>query len=143
MNIFISDETERLNDHYCKDIQLVVYELLKKLEMPETTEISVLFTDDKNMRELNRSYRNIDKTTDVLSFPQGFDADNHVLGDILISLDSALRQAETYKVDAEDEIERLLVHGILHLLGYDHMEKRERKIMREKENILINHINKL
>lgn len=143
MNIFISDETERLDDHYSKDIQLVVYELLKKLQMPETTEISVLFTDDKNMREINRSYRNIDKTTDVLSFPQGFDDDNHVLGDILISLDSALRQAETYQVDTENEIERLLVHGILHLLGYDHMEKRERKIMREKENILINHINNL
>jgi len=143
MNIFVSDETGRLDDHCRKDIRFVVYELLKKLELPETAEISVLFTDDKNMRELNRSYRNIDKTTDVLSFPQGFDDNNHVLGDILISLDSALRQAETYQVDAENEIERLLVHGILHLLGYDHMEKRERLIMREKENNLINHINNL
>lgn len=143
MNIFISDETERLDDHYSKDIRFVIYELLKKLEMPETTEISVLFTDDKNMRELNRSFRNLDKTTDVLSFPQGFDENNHILGDILISLDSALRQAETYQVDTENEIERLLVHGILHLLGYDHMEKKERMIMREKENYLINHINNL
>lgn len=143
MNIFISDETERLDDHYSKDIRFVVYELLKKLEMPETTEISVLFTDDKNMREINRSYRNLDKSTDVLSFPQGFHDNNHVLGDILISLDSALRQADTYQVDTEDEIERLLVHGILHLLGYDHMEKKERMIMREKENYLINHINNL
>jgi len=140
MFIYISDETNILSDIYKKDMKSVISALLHKLGLPDTTEISILFTDDKNMRIFNKSYRELDKTTDVLSFPQGFSENNHLLGDILISLDTAIRQSKTYQVDPEDEIDRLLVHGILHLLGYDHKKKKEREQMREKENILINYI---
>ncbi len=143
MHIYISDETDKLRSLYKKDMESVVTALLQKLGLPDTSEISILFTDDKNMRAFNKSYRELDKTTDVLSFPQGVDENNHVLGDILISVDATLRQARTYRVDPEDEIDRLLVHGILHLLGYDHKKKKEREHMRKKENSLINHINNL
>lgn len=141
MNIYISDETGEIGKYYKKDMNVIVTGILKKLQLHDSTEISVLFTDDVNMRAYNRTYRKLDKTTDVLSFPQGFDGDNKVLGDVLISVDTALRQAKTYNVSVESEIERLLVHGILHLVGYDHKKQKEREVMREMENNLIEYIN--
>lgn len=143
MNIYISDETGEIEKLYKKDMHFIVTAILVKLHLPDATEISLLFTDDVTMRSYNRQYRNLDKTTDVLSFPQGFDADNKILGDVLISVDTALRQAKMHDISVESEIERLLVHGILHLLGYDHKKKKERKIMREQENYLIDYINSL
>ena len=85
------------------------------------------------MRELNRNYRNIDRTTDVLSFPQGEGPDLTLLGDIVISLDTASRHSESYGVTLHEELKKLIIHGILHLLGHDHKKKKETQIMREKE----------
>lgn len=84
-------------------------------------EVSVLLVNDAAMRRLNHRYRGIDRTTDVLSFPQGpFPAAPLFLGDIVISLPQARRQAYEYQTPFKRELARLLVHGLLHLLGYDH-----------------------
>lgn len=88
-------------------------------------ELSIVLTDDATIHELNRTWRGKDKATDVLSFSQvegeEFGAQNTVLGDVIVSMDTAARQAEKYGWSLDEEMKRLLVHGILHLLGHDHV----------------------
>ncbi len=105
-------------------------------------EVSVSFVDDERIRALNREYRDIDRSTDVLSFPLGEDGNYNVnnetgaylLGDIVISLETAVRQANLYGHSLEREIGFLTVHSMLHLLGYDHETSLlEERLMREKE----------
>lgn len=84
-----------------------------------------MLTGDREIKKLNRIYRGKDKATDVLSFPSGFDPFEHAvpgscLGDLVISIETARRQAAQYDVSLRDELKRLIVHGYLHLLGYDH-----------------------
>lgn len=93
-----------------------------------SAEISVSFVDNKEIRNLNKLYRNIDKPTDVLSFPLGengsYDKNNEtgamLLGDVVISMETAVNQASNYGHSLEREIGFLTVHSVLHLLGYDH-----------------------
>ncbi len=95
------------------------------------SELSILLTDDPGIRELNSRYRNIDRETDVLSFPQN---DAILLGDVVISVESAARQAVEHSVSLDEELLSLLAHGILHLKGYDHEKGGLRaRRMREKE----------
>ncbi len=108
--------------------------ILRSLNLPEELEISITFVDDPKMREFNERYRRIKRTTDVLSFPQ--DA-SQLLGDIIISTEAALRQAVFFGHSLEDELNRLIIHGILHLLGYDHKKKQEALEMRRKEKELV------
>lgn len=85
--------------------------------------LSLLICDDEKMRELNNMYRGVNLSTDVLSFPAGVqlpDSIEHFLGDIAISHPTANRQAQKYQLPLEHELALLTVHGILHLLGYDH-----------------------
>ena len=94
-------------------------------EIPEADEksLTAAFVSDGKMRELNNLYRGVNKTTDVLSFgsePDEFGAYETYLGDIAISLEQAHRQAEENDLDFETEIKQLMLHGILHLCGYDH-----------------------
>ena len=81
-------------------------------------ELSLLLTDNETIRELNSNYRGKDRATDVLSFPMD---DPVLMGDVVISLETAAVQADSYGVTTDEELSRLLVHGILHLLGYDHV----------------------
>lgn len=98
-------------------------------------ELSVLLTDDEGIRELNRDYREKDRPTDVLSFPQD---DPVLLGDIVISIETMVRQADELSVPEGFELARLLVHGLLHLLGYDHVKGgRQAKKMKDKEEELL------
>lgn len=108
----------------------------------EPAEISVTFVDDERIHELNRKYRNVDRSTDVLSFPLGengvYDKNPEngacLLGDIVISVETAVRQAETYGHSLQREIGFLTVHSMLHLLGYDHVNGGIEEVrMREKE----------
>lgn len=108
----------------------------------EPAEISVTFVDDERIHELNREYRNVDRSTDVLSFPLGengvYDKNPEngacLLGDIVISVETAVRQAETYGHSLQREIGFLTVHSMLHLLGYDHVNGGIEEVrMREKE----------
>lgn len=115
------------------------------MKVEDNVEVSVLFTEDKFIRKLNKEYRGIDDPTDVLSFSfqeEGVDhsiiEENIMLGDIIISVETAQRQAYFLNHSVEKEITFLLIHGLLHLLGYDHREEDEAKAMREKELELLN-----
>ncbi|MDD6276658.1 MAG: rRNA maturation RNase YbeY [Clostridia bacterium] len=112
----------------------------------DSAEISVRFVNDEIIQELNRDYRNIDRSTDVLSFPLGENGEydiNHdtgakILGDIVISMEHAVMQANLYGHSLQREIAFLTVHSMLHLLGYDHeVEGIERVRMREKEEAVL------
>ena len=84
-------------------------------------ELSIVLVSDAQIRRLNKLYRNKDKPTDVLSFPIGEKVKGWlILGDIVISVDTAKRQAQELGYSLEEELKRLLVHGLVHLLGYDH-----------------------
>ena len=109
-------------------------------------EVSVSFVDNEEIRDLNRLYRDKDSSTDVLSFPLGengiYDINNetgaYLLGDVVISIETALKQAQIYDHSLEREIGFLTVHSMLHLLGYDHETSAlEAAKMREKEELVL------
>lgn len=110
-------------------IKRLGHAMLATLELPEA-ELSVLLTDDRGIQELNREHRHKDKPTDVLAFPmdERVPDPRGVLGDVVISLDTAERQARARRRPLIEEVRFLLAHGLLHLIGYDHanpVEKRE------------------
>ncbi len=94
------------------------------VEETEGGTFSVAFVSDRRMKELNKFFRGKDETTDVLSFPHEADEfethEEHFLGDIVISAEQAERQAKENKLTLENEIKQLILHGVLHLCGYDH-----------------------
>ena len=116
---------------------------LENFEGP--AEISVTFTDNAGIRELNRQYRDKDIDTDVLSFPMGengvWDVDMEtgakILGDIVISMEKARDQAERFGHSFQREVGYLTAHSMLHLLGYDHIDNLEKVRMREKEELIM------
>jgi len=136
VNIAILDETGEIKSDYKNSLKKIARLVLKELDVPKDTELSITLTDDIQMRELNRSYRQIDRTTDVLSFPQSEGPDFTLLGDIVISIDTAARHSVSYGVSLHEELKKLIIHGILHLLGHDHKKKKETQIMRGKEKEL-------
>nr|WP_320148283.1 rRNA maturation RNase YbeY [uncultured Anaeromusa sp.] len=113
--------------------------------LSEGVEVGVTFLDDAAIQELNRDYRDKDRPTDVLSFalnegdePEIVDApEEELLGDILISLETTARQAEEYGHSLERELAYLTVHGMLHLLGYDHEEPADQAEMRLEEEAVL------
>ncbi|AIF52237.1 rRNA maturation RNase YbeY [Pelosinus sp. UFO1] len=128
--------------------QIVIAVLNKAAEaygIEPHTEVSLVLADDEYIRVLNRQYRDKDCSTDVLSFalnegeePLMIDGPEEVLlGDIIISLETATRQAEEYGHSLERELAYLTVHGILHLLGYDHMTEDDKKEMRQEEEYVL------
>lgn len=112
------------------------------------TEISFSIVSNKEIREINKKYRNIDKETDVLSFPL-IDFENEeipnkgtiILGDIIISIEKTISQAKEYGHSITREIAFLTAHSMLHLLGYDHMTENEEKIMFEKQESILKSLN--
>ena len=98
--------------------------------------IQIMWTDDAAMRLLNKTYRHLDKTTDVLSFLMNEDG---VVGDIVISVEKAKRQAPRFHNTPSRELIRLAVHGVYHLLGYDHHRTREAVQMRAREKWAMAH----
>jgi probable rRNA maturation factor len=123
--------------------------LLLKLLSLNGCELSLVLTGDRSIRELNRIFRGKNRSTDVLSFPQlerwsveGAELTQHhqrkavALGDVVISVDTALRQAEQLGVTSESRLRTLLIHGVLHLVGYDHEKSQadaRRMFARERE----------
>lgn len=110
------------------------------LPLPAAAEVSLVFCDDRAIRRLNGKWRGVDAPTDVLSFPQLTEDEWRepvirpvLLGDIVLSLESAARQAKEYGHSTEREILYLFTHGLLHLLGYDHLKEDERQRMRARE----------
>ena len=122
-------------------------QILSLLKQP-AAELSILFVGDGKMTELNSVYRGINKSTDVLSFEAGLtlrqNFTNNVLGDIVINIPRAESQAKDSGAGFYDEIYRLLIHGTLHLLGYDHEKSGYRaRVMRKKEEELFNAFKKM
>lgn len=113
-------------------------------EVTRPAELSVVITGDAAIRELNRTYRDTDAATDVLSFSQAEgeafavpDGETPHLGDVIISLETARQQAEEHGLALQDEMAHLLVHGILHLLGYDHEDPDDERVMRAHEDAIL------
>ncbi len=143
MEILIKNQQKitKLNQRKIKGI---IKKVLQNLKVDKEIEISVLFTDDKFIRSLNNKYRGIDKPTDVLSFslqegaikPPEVESDK-LLGDIIISVETAQRQADNLNHSMEKELTVLLIHGLLHLTGYDHEKDKDYKIMLGKESEIL------
>lgn len=113
-------------------LDTILNELTKK-------DIELIFLRNDEMQSLNKEHRNIDKATDVLSFPLEFDMPNMPLGSIVISIDFVEQKAKEYNHNFEDELKLLFIHGLLHLLGFDHeLDNGEH---RQKEEELIEKFN--
>jgi probable rRNA maturation factor len=121
-------------------LRRVAAEALSQEGVEQGTELSLIITDDEAIRELNRRFRGVDALTDVLAFGAG--AEEHFviapesppyLGDVAISYERALAQAEELGHTIGEELKLLVIHGILHLLGYDHQEEADARKMRERE----------
>lgn len=112
-----------------------------KLENVKDCEVSIVLMDDLEIQRLNAIYRKVDAPTDVLAFAmrEGEDSDLNVeiLGDIVISIPTAERQANEFGHCVEAELSLLVAHGVLHLLGYDHAERDEAEIMQEKQKEIV------
>lgn len=116
--------------------------VLEAEEMDEPCDLSVLLTDDEGIHVINREFRQVDKPTDVLSFPMG-DADPQtgrlLLGDMVLNVNRAKAQGEEFGHGPEHELSYLTVHSVLHLLGYDHVDEGEMKrAMRAREKVIMN-----
>ena len=107
-------------------IKKIVIAALRGAKKTASTEVGVVFVSDREMTKLNTVHRNKKKTTDVLSFADGA---HGLLGDIVISVAQAERQAKEAKKPLRNELAMLLVHGVLHLLGYDHETVKDEKVM--------------
>lgn len=121
---------------FCKQ---TINRVWQHLQADSQVQLSVVFVDDDTMRKLNLTYRQQDNTTDVLSFPLYDEADEiqpPLVGEIVISLERALEQSKTYEQAMEKEVAFLLVHGLLHLCGYDHDDNNSGE-MRQKEQELM------
>ncbi len=105
------------------------------------SELSIALVDDSEMCELNSEWRGKRRATDVLAFPlregEGADRCGRLLGDVVIGVETARRQARARHRALDDELERLLVHGVLHLLGFDHVREPEARVMRAEERRLL------
>ena len=162
--IYVDNRQEKIEvDEKLVDLLKNVIEFaLKEEEVDVECEVSLLFVDNDEMREINNETRGIDRATDVLSFPMldyenkkvfkemyknyefsqsDCDGEELVLGDVVLSLERALEQSKEFNHSFEREASYLVVHSILHLLGYDHMEEDDKVIMRKREEEILNKLN--
>mgnify|MGYP002552645809 CR=1 FL=1 len=141
------------NKKYEETIKKVIYECFKEEKLLDSKLIiTITLTTPEEIRKINKKYRKIDKETDVLSFPM-FEKEEleekiksedflyeDVLGDIIISIDRVKEQAEEYGHSFERELSYMVVHGFYHLMGYDHIEEQDKKIMRPKEEKILSNL---
>lgn len=146
MNIYI-DEGQKLDCKMLEKMQKAGDFLMGEEGIDtDRAEISLTLVEPEEIKSLNAEYRNVDSVTDVLSFPQFEDKEQMpsegelCLGDVVICVERAQQQAEEYGHSFEREMVYLLVHSLLHLLGYDHMDDDEKAIMREKEEHVMEHV---
>ena len=141
------------NQSYEKTVEKVLHKCFEEEELLDSKLIiTITFTTPEDIRKINKKYRKIDKATDVLSFPM-FEKDEldekiknkdflheDVLGDIIISIEKVKEQAEEYGHSFERELSYMLVHGFYHLMGYDHIEEEDKKVMRPKEEKILSEL---
>lgn len=140
MNYFsIINETDKKIKELDEVEKLVEFAL--QHEAINDVEFNIIIVDNKRIREINKMYRNIDRETDVISFAledyEDIKLPHRLLGDIYISIDKAIGQAEEYQHSLLRELGFLSIHGLLHLLGYDHIKKDEEKIMFDKQREIL------
>ncbi|MGI5879481.1 MAG: rRNA maturation RNase YbeY [Syntrophomonadaceae bacterium] len=140
---------------YTRELQQVINRVIKAAarltKLPENSEVSVMIVDNSYIQELNFIYRNQNRPTDVLSFAMNelgedepdfdFSGETQVLGDIVISLEQALKQSEEYGHSLQRELGYLVAHGMLHLVGYDHEVEIETQLMRGLEEKIMQAVN--
>lgn len=152
MKLLINNTTDK-NINFDSNLEKVAREVFKEEGIFFELEISLTFVDKEEIHRLNKEYRNVDRPTDVLSFPIYENKDqlfeqikrfgensNLILGDIVICMDIAKEQAEEFGHSLERELMYLSSHSILHLLGYDHMREDEKKVMRSKEKTIMKNL---
>ena len=162
--IYVDNRQEKIkvNSKLEEELKKVIEFTLNEEEVKIPCEVSLLFVDNDEIKEINSETRNINRETDVLSFPMleyenkkvfkemykdyefsqsDFDGDELVLGDIVLSLEKALEQSKEFNHSFERESAYLVVHSILHLLGYDHMEDDDKIIMRNREEDILKKLN--
>lgn len=162
--IYVDNRQEKLEvtEEFVDKLKSVIEFALKEEEVNIKCEVSLLFVDNEEIKQINKDTRRIDRETDVLSFPMleyeykkvfkeiykdykfspaDFDGEELVLGDIVLSLEKALEQSQEFNHSYEREASYLVVHSVLHLLGYDHMEDDEKNIMRSREEEILNKLN--
>ena len=141
------------NQEYEETIKKVIKKCYKEENLLESKLIiTITLTNNENIKIINKEYRNIDRATDVLSFPM-FEKEEldkkirnkdflheDILGDIIISVEKVREQAEEYGHSFERELSYMVVHGFYHLMGYDHMEEEEKVEMRKKEDKILNEL---
>lgn len=141
------------NEEYKNLVNLVLNKCFEKEIKNPNLYISITLTNSENIRKYNKTYRNIDKKTDVLSFPM-FEKEEleqiikneksqikDVLGDIVISIEQVEEQAKEYEHSFKREFAYMLVHGFYHLMGYDHISDADKQQMRKKEEEMLNLLN--
>lgn len=141
MNLLLANNTDEDLDLLSirKKAEATIGEVLKVEKITENAEVSLSIVDRDDIHKLNKDYRDVDRETDVLSFPldeEGYDNEGNpiiLLGDIVICLDVAEDQANDFGHSLEREMMYLICHSTLHLLGYDHIEEDDKKEMRAKE----------
>ncbi|MBC5995613.1 rRNA maturation RNase YbeY [Romboutsia ilealis] len=148
MELIIDDRQNKLkvSEELIEKIKDIILECLDYEGYDDDYDISLSFVDNKEIHELNRMYRGIDRATDVLSFPMLSDDEFEIeieleeksLGDIVISLERAFEQSIDYNHSFEREVCFLVCHSMFHLLGYDHDTEENTKEMREKEEYILN-----
>ena len=157
--IYIDNRQDKIEvtEQLTNKLENTIIFALKEEEVNVPCEVSLVFVDNEEIREINNENRGIDRATDVLSFPildypedkvykevykeekfdeTFLDGEELVIGDIVLSLEKALEQSKEYEHSFEREASYLVVHSVLHLLGYDHMQEEEKKKMRAREEIL-------
>lgn len=145
MEIIFDDRQDfaKLDQDFMDKIEAVILEVLAYEDYDDDYEVSLSFVTNDEIRDINREYRNIDKVTDVLSFPmydgQEVDVDfgQISLGDIVISIERASEQAKDFGHSLEREICFLVCHSMFHLLGYDHMEENDAIDMHAREEAVL------
>ena len=162
MTFYVENETESTLPFDTEQLaKLVIEKVLDTEACPFETEVSILLTDNEGIKRYNKEFRGIEKDTDVLSFPnldydspsdfscvEGNEIDfinpesnEIILGDIIISINKVYSQAEEYGHTLKREFAFLIVHSMLHLLGYDHIDEEDAAIMEPKQESILNSLN--
>ena len=151
MSVYFDDrQTEiEITDEILESLEKGINVILEKEAIEIPVEVSISFVENDEIQKLNKEYRKKDQPTDVLSFPlvergqleRGQAPFEIPLGDIVVSTAKVMEQAREYGHSYLRELAYLTVHGMFHLLGYDHINQEEKTIMREKEESVLNSIN--
>ncbi|QWB30925.1 MULTISPECIES: rRNA maturation RNase YbeY [Exiguobacterium] len=150
MNIYMTDENNRLTEEQRQLVESILIYTAEQEEVDSNSELSVTFVSNDEIQEINREWRGKDQATDVISFAMEelgedeidfglLEDEPIVLGDLIISVERCREQAAEYGNHFERELGFLAVHGFLHLLGYDHIEKADEEVMTKRQEEILHH----